>query len=267
MTVLFLKIVLTPLLITAASSAQRRWGPLVGGLLVGLPLTSGPVAIFFTIENGAPFASRAARGTLAGLLSEVAFCLVYAYVARRRGWPAAIAGATAGFFAVTATLNQVEPTVLVAYVLVLAAIAGALLALPRVSAAVVALPPPRWDMPARAIVATTFVFALTAAADGLGPHLSGLLSPFPIYAAVIVAFTHAHAGIGAAARAVRGVLLGLVAFGSFFAVLSPALRHLPPPGAFALATAAAVAVQGVVVASTLLRRRRTNAAGASLPPV
>jgi len=43
---LALKLTITPFLILAASLASRRWGEAVGGWLVGLPLTSGPVAFF-----------------------------------------------------------------------------------------------------------------------------------------------------------------------------------------------------------------------------
>ena len=41
-----LKLVLTPLLIGMASVAGRRWGPVVSGWLIGLPLTSAPVVLF-----------------------------------------------------------------------------------------------------------------------------------------------------------------------------------------------------------------------------
>ena len=51
METLLLKLVLTPALIAAASLAARRWGQAVGGWLVGLPLTSGPVAVFIALEH------------------------------------------------------------------------------------------------------------------------------------------------------------------------------------------------------------------------
>ncbi|MFZ1997148.1 MAG: hypothetical protein WAU75_23740 [Solirubrobacteraceae bacterium] len=46
--------------------AQRRWGATVGGLHVGLPLTSGAVALFLAIEYGAEFAAGVAVATIAG---------------------------------------------------------------------------------------------------------------------------------------------------------------------------------------------------------
>src|SRR5918992_1631966 len=66
---LVLKLVLTPLLIAAASLAGRRWGPAVSGWFVGLPLTSGPIAFFLALEHGVAFAAAAAVGALAGALA------------------------------------------------------------------------------------------------------------------------------------------------------------------------------------------------------
>ena len=60
------KLVLTPALIAAASLAGRRWGHAVSGWLVGLPLTSGPVALFLALERGTTFAADASLGSLAG---------------------------------------------------------------------------------------------------------------------------------------------------------------------------------------------------------
>ncbi len=67
---LILKLVLTPVLIGAASLAGRRWGPAVSGWLVGLPLTSGPITFFLALSHGATFAAAAAVGTLTGTLTE-----------------------------------------------------------------------------------------------------------------------------------------------------------------------------------------------------
>ena len=59
-----LKLILTPLLVGAATIAARRWGQSIGGWFAGLPLTSGPVAVFLAIERGPEFARRAAEATL-----------------------------------------------------------------------------------------------------------------------------------------------------------------------------------------------------------
>src|SRR4029077_20326398 len=51
MDTLVLKVVATPLLILGARLASRRWGEIVGGWFVGLPLTSGPVCFFLALDH------------------------------------------------------------------------------------------------------------------------------------------------------------------------------------------------------------------------
>ncbi len=59
--IFLLKLLLVPTFIGIVSLAGRRWGPTVSGWLVGLPLTSGPVAFFLALEQGNVFAAQASR--------------------------------------------------------------------------------------------------------------------------------------------------------------------------------------------------------------
>src|SRR5438270_7670225 len=86
MNLLWVKLILTPLLIAVATLAARRWGPIVGGWVAGLPLTSGPVSVFLAIEQGRAFASAAAQATLLGLVAVLSFCVGYSQSARRLTW-------------------------------------------------------------------------------------------------------------------------------------------------------------------------------------
>src|SRR5207244_11689777 len=63
---LALKLVVTPLLIGAASLAGRRWGSAVGGWLSGTPLTSGSFVLFLALDHGPRFAARAAAARVEG---------------------------------------------------------------------------------------------------------------------------------------------------------------------------------------------------------
>jgi hypothetical protein len=238
---LVLKLVLTPMLIAGASLAGRRWGQSVGGWLVGLPLTSGPVAFFLAIEHGAGFAAAVAVGSLAGAIAEAAFCLAYGWLTAR-GWVAALAAASVVFAIVALGLQRLAwpPPILAASVFVILVIALALL--PRRAIRAAPPSPPRWDLPARMLITTVLVVGLTALAPTLGPRLSGLLATFPVYAAILTVFAH-RAGPAPAVQVLRGLLLGLFSFGAFFLVLGGSIERLGIAAGFAVATAAALAVQ------------------------
>lgn len=257
MGILILKLTLTPLLIGAASLAGRRWGAEVGGWLVGIPFTSGPIAFFLAVGPGVHFAADAAIGILAGAVSQAAFALAYGWLALRFGWATCVVGATGAFAAATVVLDLLRGDAIVTLLLALAALVAGLALMPRrASHSAERAPLPWWDIPARMVVATVFVVALTTAAPALGSRLSGLLSPFPIYAAVLCVFAHRLQGIGAAIAVMRGLLLGLFSFAAFFAVLSLLLV----PGGIALAFAVAIALALVLQAGSLVAGRRLGIA-------
>jgi len=237
--------VLVPPLIAGVSLAGRRWGPSVGGWLAGLPWTSGPVALFLAIEQGEAFAASAAQGTLLGLMSVAAFCVVYSLTARRRSWGASVLAGWCAFIVATVVLRRLSLSLIPAFAVVIGVLAGVLTFLPRATSA--GSPPvlPRWEIPLRMGAATGMVLAITGAAAALGPQLSGLLTPFPVYATVLAVFTqHAHSATAAAAL-LRGVVLGSFAFGAFFFVLAGTLAVWGLPTAFGLALAAALLVHGL----------------------
>lgn len=205
MDTLLLKLIVTPLLIGAASLAGRRWGETVSGWFIGLPLTSGPVCWFLAIEQGPGFAAAAARGCLSGAAAEAGFCLAYGVMAREAGWLASIAAGTAGFAACAALLQLSAPPLWLLVPIVYAALAAALWLMPQLAQGRAQLPaPPAWDLPARMIVATALVVVLTQAAPLLGARLSGLLATYPLFGAVLAAFAHHLSGAAAAAACCEG---------------------------------------------------------------
>jgi len=253
---LALKLLLTPILVGAASLAGRRWGSAVGGWLIGIPFTSGPIAFFLALSPGPRFAAEAALGIMAGAISQAAFCLAYAWTAQRSTWIASMLAATAAFSAATITLNPLRIPGLAFLAVVAVVLVIALFLMPRRSETTAEhLDFPRWDIPARMVVATAFVVALTSAAPLLGPRLAGLLAPFPLYGAVLATFAHRLQGREPAVNVLRGLLLGLFAFASFFLVLAVLLPEGIAP-AFAVAIVAAAGVQ----AGSLVTGRRLGLA-------
>jgi hypothetical protein len=247
MSTLALKIILTPALILAASVAGRRWGEAVGGWLVGLPLTSGPVAFFLALDYGPAFAEQAAVGSVAGVIAQAAFCLAYGWAAMQLAWPLAFAVGTIAFALAAILVQWVAPTPLLLFGLAILVLLLALFLIPRAPPAAPIAARPRWDLPARMAVATALVLALTTAAPALGPRLSGLLATFPVFAAVLAVFAHRMQDAAAARQVLWGLMLGLFAFAGFFAVIHLTIVPAGVAAAFAAAILCAAAVQGATL--------------------
>ena len=88
---LLIKLFTTPALIWASTLAARRWGPVIGGGLAGLPFISGPASLFIAVQYGTPFAASAAASSLLGAVASCCYCLAYAHSARRFGWAGSLA--------------------------------------------------------------------------------------------------------------------------------------------------------------------------------
>jgi hypothetical protein len=252
-TLLAAKILLAPLCVVAVSLAGRRWGVAVAGMLGGLPVVAGPILLVETLLHGRGFGADAAAGTLLGLAALTAFVVVYGRVAVAAGpGPSVLCGWTA-FLLGVAVLGPVQPPPALSLVLVAACFAlGLRLLRPASSPPLTAAAPPWWDLPVRALAALGLVLALTAVSGTLGPHLSGLLAPFPIVTSVLAVFTHAHGGVAQVSVLLRNFLFGFYGFAAFCFTLALALPGLTSAAAFGLATGAALAVQTTIF---LLRSR------------
>ena len=248
MILLGVKVLLAPSFVVGASLAARRFGARVGGLIGGLPVVAGPILLAYALAHGRGFAATAAAGTLLGLVSLIAFVVVYARLAGRTSWWLSMLTGWFAFAAVTALFVAARPPAGAALVLAGVALAAGLAALPRPgSDPQEQASPPSWDLPLRAACALALVLTLTAVAGWLGPQLSGLLAPFPIIATVLATFTHVQRGTDELLRMQRGMLAGFGAFAVFCFTLTLALRTFDTGAAFALATALALLVQALAL--------------------
>jgi hypothetical protein len=243
-----LRLALTPALIALATLVGRRWGPAVGGAVVGLPLTSGPVSIFLALDHGPAFAATAAVATLLGLLSQAAFCLAFGWAGRRASWPVCAATGVLAFAATTVALSEARLTAGPAFAAVSAALLAATWLMPAGPLAPLASSPPPWDLPVRMLLGAAVVGVLTGVAGLLGPRWTGLLSPFPVFALVLGSFAHRGEGPPAAAALLRGIVLGSLAHATMFAIIAALLETRGLAPTYTWASLGAVAVNALAVA-------------------
>jgi hypothetical protein len=247
-TLLATKLLLAPLCVVAVSLAGRRWGVAAAGVLGGLPVVAGPILLVETVLHGHDFGTDAAAGTLLGLAALTAFVVVYGRIAAAAGPVPSLLSGWAAFLLGVAILGLVRPPLLLSLAFVAACFALGLRLLPTIPfPPPVAAAPPWWDLPARALAALALVLGLTAASGALGPHLSGLLAPFPVIASVLSVFTQAHGGVAQLGVLLRNFLLGFYGFAAFCFVLVISLPALATAAAFGLATAAALAVGAITL--------------------
>jgi hypothetical protein len=250
------KLILTPLLVSSASLAGRRWGPLLSGWIIALPLTSGPIALFIALELGPRTAIDAAAGSLLGGICLLAFSLIYARAAARLAWQPSIVLAGATYLTLGVAIPALPRLFLWAGVAIGVPVTVYLLARGPRPSPHIAPDLPTWDIPARVLVATLLVVGISGAAPLIGGRAAGVLATFPVYASVLATFAHRLRGPADGIAVLRGMVTGLLGFSTFFLVLAEALATTSIPIAFGLAIGSGLAVQGLTLLPLLALARR-----------
>jgi len=241
--ILALKLTLTPAVVAAATLAARRFGPQIGGWLIGLPVTAGPVVVFLALAHGSHFAGHVAVGLVAGVAAQAAFTIGYAAACRRSArWPVALAAGTASFAAVGTAIVETHLGLGFVAVCAVAALALGLRYLPHEPVAP-AGPPPSHDLLLRMGLATTLLLLITTFATTLGPGLSGLVTVYPLLSTTLAVFTHRSDGAPAALAVYRGLLVGLFALMGFACTLALVITRVSLAVAYVLAIALTLAIQ------------------------
>ncbi|MEJ6980384.1 hypothetical protein WG906_07975 [Pedobacter sp. P351] len=242
-----LKLILTPLLTGVATWAGRRYGHSITGLLIGLPLNAGPIAFFLALENGRYFASLSAKGIILGAISLALYATVYAASSVRFSWLLSALAGWIAYFGATFFLREFELSLMPAFFLTILALLAFLAFFPKYKEESKEIVPPKWDIPVRILLATLFIISLTYVSADLGPKLSGLLSTFPIFGTIFAVTTHHLYGSNACIKLLKGVIVSLLSFSVFFAIISYFIQTLSIGFTFWLATFICLLVQGLIV--------------------
>ncbi len=246
MPLLLAKLIVTPLLIGAASLAARRWGPAVAGWLVALPLTSGPVVVYVALEHGIPFGTEVGLGVVAGGFALCVYAVAYARSAAANLGPlASCAIASAGFVVAGVVVDILDPGSLGPLAIGVALAMAAAVRLVPAARSGRGARPPAWDLPARMLVGTLLVVGVSALAPALGARVSGLAATYPVYVSTLTVFAHRADGPMAARALLRGLVLGLFGWLGFFVVLLAAMPVIGIAPSFVAAVAGAFAIQGL----------------------
>ena len=241
------------MIIATATLVTRRWGQQIGGLMIGLPLTSAPVSIFFAVEQSPAFAASAAKESILGLIPVAVFCTTYTLSSKRLPWYFSSAFGIGFYFLTVWLVSFATPRLGIEVILVSVTLWIALLILGKPDLIEHRITSPWWDLPMRMVIATTLLVLITTMAATLGPKWGGLLSPFPIFTFVMATFTHSQGGPGAARQFMRGVLLGLYSYMAFFVVVALLVEQINLFAVYSLAALAALAVNGIFLVRLVVK--------------
>ncbi|MEG8184166.1 hypothetical protein GZH49_37500 [Nocardia terpenica] len=244
MDVLLLKLLLSPVLIVAVTLAQRRVSPVVGALLVALPLTAGPGLLAVRFTYGSVFAAQVARGAFAGLLAYVGFTVAYAVTARTRSWPVSLAVALGCYVGIATVLRWWSPSPVLAALTVLGVIGVLVSCWPEGKPADGAAPvgPRPWELPVRCATAVGVTAVTTTTASEIGSYATALIGQLPIFGVLITVCTHRRTSGTDVVRSLRRAIVSSLSCAAFYICLAGTLPIWGVAASFASAALTALAV-------------------------
>lgn len=232
MPMLLLKVLLSTLLVGAATLVQRRYGHRASGFLVGLPITTAPYLFIVALEHGSQFTIHSAQGVLQGQIALVLFIVAYGHAPQAWPWWATLTSATGLCLLLTVLIS----THLFPPLIVFAALAGAWWAAirtwPTTSTALdiqgESVEQAAWELPTRLLVTLSILVGLTEIAPRLGATLAGGLATLPVISLVLCGATHRRFGPMGPRQFLRGLLISLpgsTAFSLSVALLAPVINR------------------------------------------
>jgi hypothetical protein len=197
------------------------------------------------MQYGNNFAANSAAGNIGGQASVCIFCLAFSFAAHRFNWLASSCLAIGAFFLAALFLNLFPLTLLSAFLILLATVSVVLRIMPAAKNLPDTAVIPSWDLPVRMVLAAVFVFFVTAIAAGLGPQLSGLIAPFPVFGVIMSAFTFKQGGLNAVLKLFHGYLIASAGYAFFFLIVGMFLPSLDILLTYAMATFVIFIVNGI----------------------
>ncbi len=185
-----------------------------------------------------------AVGILMGLISQAVFCVTYAWLSFRVNWLLSWFIGWGAFFVATLAFEQISVPLPLVFISVISSLFLVLFLWPKSGGQGVSAQAPAWATLGRMVMATSFVLVLTSTASLLGPHLSGLLSPLPIFATVFAVFAYKLQGGGPARQVLHGVVVSSFACAVFFLFVAECIGQWSIVATFSGATLCALLTQG-----------------------
>lgn len=220
-----LKLVLTACIVVTASVIVERSGPLIGALVVTLPVTVWPAYLFLSLEHNASYLADSAGVGLAVNAVSGAFLLVYLLLAQKRNLALSLGGAICVWIILAGLVYSFTWTLLGAGVLNLLVYPLCLALCKRYRAVRAPLLVRQWyELPTRTVTVCLLMAGVLLLSRWGGPRAAGLLAVFPISTTCTILLLHPRIGGRASAAVIANGLWGLFGIGlGLFALASTVL--------------------------------------------
>ncbi len=236
-----LKLVLVAGIVVTASVVVERAGPLIGALVVTLPVTVWPAYVFLSLEQDAAYLGASARSGFAVNAVTAVFMLIYLVLAQTRGVLASLCAAVACWIGLAWLVQAVSWTVGEAALLNVLAYSACLALSGRFRHAAVPRITRQWyELPLRTALVCALMGAVLGVSHWAGPVATGVLAVFPISTSCTMLILHSRMNGRASAAVIANGLWGMFGIGLGLLALSVSIRPLGTPMALALLLAVPV---------------------------
>ena len=236
-----LKLVLTAGIVVSASVVVERAGPLIGALVVTLPVTVWPAYVFLSLDHDAIYLAASAQSGLAVNVANGVFMLVYLVLAQTRGLIVSLLTAIACWIGLAWLAHSIAWTLGGAALANLVVFSVCLKLSRRFREFQVPRVARQWyELPLRTVLVCALMGSVLLLSNWAGPGATGMLSVYPISTSCTMLILHTRIGGRASAAVIANGLWGMLGIG--FGLFALSLTFLPLGAVAALALALAVPV-------------------------
>lgn len=239
---LALKLALTAGIVVTASFVTERAGPLIGALVVTLPVTVWPAYVFLSLDHDAPFVALSVVSGLAMNAVSGIFMLIYIVLAQRRSLIVSLGIAVASWLIVAILAHGIVWTPTLAILTNVAVYTICILLTSRFRHVSVPRTVRQWyDLPLRTLLVCALMGTVLLISNVVGPVATGFVAVFPISTCSTMLILHPRLGGPCTAAVIANGLFGLAGIGAALTVTYFAIPTLGITIALALLLAVPIA--------------------------
>ncbi|MBI2714311.1 MAG: hypothetical protein HYX37_07625 [Rhizobiales bacterium] len=212
---LALKLVLTAGIVVTASFVTERAGPLIGALVVTLPVTVWPAYVFLSLDHDATFIAESVVGGLAMNAVSGIFMLIYIVLAQRRGLAVSLLTALASWLILAVLARFVAWTATISILANIVVYTVCILLTRRFRDVVIPPTVRKWyDLSLRTLLVCTLMGTVLVISNIVGPIATGFVAVFPISTTCTMLILQPRIGGPASAAVITNGLFGLAGIGA-----------------------------------------------------